>query len=311
MFSRAFVVFLICFGISESVFASDFEDDFRNFLRGKDSSYDIKSEASRYNYVFVAGFLNEKIPFYFKDSVTVLEELDVRKDSVLIIKPPSKHTPHENLSFIKKSLARLDQSKPLVIIAHSKGAVEMLLYALHNPAFVKERVQAIFLVQGAYRGSPIVDYFTGKGYVCDQRISKTNCVFLASVRRLGQFIVNDGFRSMSPVSSKLVWSRLYPNFAEIKDQIDNKIFYIRSYQDYKRQTGLLRIFGAYLSAYFGENDGLVALNEQSLAWIGKTIAVIPDAGHGDFVTDAPISAKSVSYRVAFTKALLTWLARVP
>lgn len=310
MFGRAILMLLLCFGFSEISSASIFGDEFQRLLGGGELSPVVKAEADRYHYVFVAGFFNEKIPFYFKDSVASLQDLGVDRSAITVIKPPSKKVPHDNLALIDGFLRAVDPSKPIVIIAHSKGAVEMLLYAMSNPEFVRERVQAIFLIQGAYRGSPLVDYLVGGAKVCDQRSSKLNCYLMASLRRLSPLVlVNDGFRSMSPSVSNNTWSIFERNLGQIRAQIHDKIFYIVSSQDPNRQTGFLKIFGTYLSTYFSENDGLVAVNQQALPMIGRIIAVIPDASHADFVTDPPISTKPVYYRVAFTHTLLAWLAR--
>lgn len=86
-----------------------------------------------------------------------------------------------------------------------------------------------------------------------------------------------------------------------------KIFFIRAHRAPEKVSGLLAASAFYLSAYYGDNDGMVEVTDQWIPGAGKVIATL-DADHFAFVVARPVSAQPSSTRRAFTRALLMQLS---
>ena len=86
-----------------------------------------------------------------------------------------------------------------------------------------------------------------------------------------------------------------------------KIFFIRAHRAAEKVSGLLAASAFYLSAYYGENDGMVEVTDQWIPGTGKVIATL-DADHFAFVVASPVSAQPPSTRRAFPRALLMQIA---
>src|SRR5262245_59081069 len=123
--------------------------------------------ARQYRYVFVAGFLNEGFQIgYFNENRKALVSAGVAPDAIHVVFPRSGNGVEDNVTELRRSIPELAARGPqkLVLVGHSKGAVEALALVAAEPAFVRARVQAVFLVQGAFGGSGIADYITGSGH---------------------------------------------------------------------------------------------------------------------------------------------------
>ena len=79
----------------------------------------------------------------------------VPRRAIHFIYPSSHKTVQENAEAVRaqfQEIARLGPEK-LVVIGHSRGACDTLAFALENPAFVADHIQALFLVQGPFGGT--------------------------------------------------------------------------------------------------------------------------------------------------------------
>ena len=65
-----------------------------------------------------------------------------------------------------------DRPERLILIAHSRGACDALTFALREPGFVRDRVEALLLIQGAFGGTGLADYVLGEGEPMDDRMSQ-------------------------------------------------------------------------------------------------------------------------------------------
>lgn len=107
------------------------------------------------HYVFITGLAGDIAPGYFQHAMQQLEELGIPKSSIHLLRPPSRRSSLENARALRERLARIPGR--LVVIAHSKGANESFLFAVENPKFIEERIEAMYLMQASYFGSPLAD----------------------------------------------------------------------------------------------------------------------------------------------------------
>ncbi len=310
--SKTILVFIFL-SMAFKSYAWSFEKKFKEFQQEEKSSLkeDIKSRAAQYHYVFIPGFLNEGMPSYFGDNITALQSVGIKNDSITVLSSSSLTAPLENVHSLQQQIKQLPDSKKLVMIGHSKGAVEALLFAMDNPSFVQKRVQAFFLVQGAFLGSPIADYLAGKGRAVDGRIPFLSRVFFYGANFfLSRLIVTNGLLALTSHNISEFWYSKNLDLNHI-NTLDKKVFYIKSRQNYRYMSTFIDSAGRYLETYYGDSDGLVVLEGQSLSLVGRTIATIDGADHTDLMLSYPISNREKKYRFAFMNTLLSWLVSAP
>ena len=96
----------------------------------------------------------------------------VPRRSIHLISPSSRETVAGNAKWVREQFEAVADEGPeaLVVIAHSRGACNALAFALENPEFVRDRVHALFLIQGPFGGTGLVDYVLGEGPPMDGRM---------------------------------------------------------------------------------------------------------------------------------------------
>jgi hypothetical protein len=109
-------------------------------------SKEVEQTARRFRYVFVAGFQNERMPGYFGQNAQELRARGVPKRLIHTITPGSDETVQGNAEAVRVKFVEIASRGPeeLVIVAHSRGACDALLFALQNPEFVSDRVRAMW-----------------------------------------------------------------------------------------------------------------------------------------------------------------------
>ncbi len=312
--SKKLRIFSLCFlfCMTEFVFARSFEDNFYKFLSSnkQDLSKIEKFNVKKFQYVFITGFMNESAAEYFNNNIETLIKAGVPTKAISILRPSSQQSAVENLTYLQRNLMK-PSSKKLVLIGHSKGATELLLFAMKNLAFIQENVQAIFLIQGAFLGSPVADFVLGGGHEIDEQLPVECQISMREIAVIGEDLAHvayNGLKSLTTEEAEAVWPNDPNELSEIKSILDKKVFYIRSLSEYPTTSEIAKGTECYLQTYYGENDGAVLLNQQYLQVTGSVIGTIWGADHFDFTVPSPISNKDSSYRHAFTKALLTYLS---
>src|ERR1700677_669123 len=84
------------------------------------NAFAVDPTTPNFRFIFISGFLNEKIYHYFKDNKTELENLGVPADRIHELDPPTENIPEVNAAqmvthFIKY---KSEGPEPLVIVAH-------------------------------------------------------------------------------------------------------------------------------------------------------------------------------------------------
>ena len=95
-----------------------------------------------------------------------------------------------------------------MVIAHSRGACDTLAFALRNPRFVADRIQALFLVQGPFGGTGVADYVAGEGPPMDGRMPLGYRVLGRAIGRLESQVLGQSkhqvITSLSPGLGQLL-----------------------------------------------------------------------------------------------------------
>lgn len=289
---------------------------------------EVLEAARRYRYVFVAGFLNEGFkPGYFNENREALAEAGVVAGAIHVVFPHSADAVEETAARLGHEIPDLAAQGPekLVLVGHSKGGAELLAFALGNPTFVRERVAAIFLVQAAIGGSGVADYVTDKGHPLDDRMPAASRVAFSVAARGGKLLdghLDRGFQSLTHDRAAALWARLLPSghpngrhaneskaTAAAPPFLAERIFYVRSHRAPERVSKMLSLTATYLTTYYGDNDGLVQVEDQWLPGTGRVLATL-DVDHMALTVARPVSGDGPAFRRAFTQALLMQLAGV-
>ncbi len=289
---------------------AEFQASFDLALAGKlDIPGKIKDGASHCRYVFVGGFLNEGMSQYFKQNARELRLLGVPRAAIHYIYPSSHESVEGNAELVRGEFQKIASEGPenLVVIAHSRGACDTLAFALQNPEFVASRVEALFLVQGPFGGTGVADYVTGEGPPIDSLLPFPHRVVALALGRIEESKLargkHGGLTALTRRASRAYWEMaLKENQAAIK-VVGPKTFYVTT----KTKPSHLRLFlkstAFYLGAHFGPNDGMVAIDDQTVAGLGTVLAVL-DAGHTDLTHRFPSALPNRRLRRALIDAIV-------
>ena len=270
--------------------------------------------ASKYRYVFVGGFLNERLRGYFAANVRELRAAGVARDAIFQILPSSHESIDGNAAEVRsrfEEIAALGPEK-LVVIAHSRGACDTLAFALKNPEFVRKHVHAMFFLQGPFGGTLLADYVAGEGSPPDGAMPLRDRAVLSVIGRLEGFFRGrgklGGLSEMKRQPARDFWTNLLREHRGAVAIVGPKTYYITAATHPSSLRFIQRATGSYLHMEDGPNDGVVALSDQSLAELGTIVANLI-AGHHD-LTQARTSTKETrSYPRALTHAVLISVAR--
>jgi pimeloyl-ACP methyl ester carboxylesterase len=270
---------------------------------------DVRSTAACFRYVLINGLDLGTTQGCFVQNVKELQAQGVAQEMIHRIDPSPRKTVAENAGTMRKELLEIASRgpEPLVLIAHSRGACDTLAFALMNPRFVVDRVRAIFLIQGPFGGSAAADYAAGEGSAVDRRMPP---LYRLGVRVVGQlearFLDSDKhavIRSLSRSASARFWEELLRAHRDALPIVGPKVFYVTSQTRPSRHPLLQRVAAWYVDTYYGPNDGLIALEDQSLADLGTVLAVL-DAGHTDLTHRFPSARPQKRLRQALIDAIL-------
>jgi len=242
--------------------------------------------AGRYRYVFIGGLGNERMPGYFAQNAQELRSLGVRRDRVHYIWPSSRSTIEENADGVRDRLRAIaaEGPEPIVVIAHSRGACDALAFALREPAFVREKVAALFLIQGPFGGSALADRVGGNGPAMDRRMPLRFRVVAYLAARVERRVMergrHAGLADLTREASRRFWSRMIAEHRGAIAEVGPRVFFLRTEATPSGLGAIGRAFGSYLTTYDGPNDGVVAVRDQYLPGLGTSLGVV-DGGHAD------------------------------
>ena len=260
-------------------------------------------------YVFVGGFFSEKMPGYFTANVKELRHLGVSREAIFHILPSSHESIEVNAGEVRRRFEEIAALGPerLVVIAHSRGACDTLAFALRNPDFVRDHIEALFLVQGPFGGTLLADYVAGEGPSLDHAMFLRDRAVLGMIGRVENFIQDrgkhGGLPEMTRTASRKFWAKELLEHADAVPIVGPRTFYVTTSSPPTDLRFVQRATGWYLHLENGCNDGVVALCDQSLPAIGTVVAQL-NAGHSDLTRSRPSSREKQGYPAAMTDAIV-------
>ena len=153
-----------------------------------------------------------------------------------------------------------------------------MAFALKNSKFVQERVEALFLIQGPFGGTGLADYIAGDGEPIDQQMPLGYRVLGRTIGRMeASFLDDDRHEAITALSHRAsaeFWNKLLETNGDAVPIVAPKTFYVTSHTRPSKHSLALRTTAWYLGTYYGPNDGMVALEDQSLPGLGTVLAVL-------------------------------------
>lgn len=266
--------------------------------------------------LFVAGFLNEGMSGYLTENAEAVRQLG---GTATIFHPNSNRSITANVKDLAKKIEEIysTTNRPITLVGHSKGGAEVLYLLLSQPQLVLEshQVDGAILIQAAIGGSPIA-----------KKVSDSKIAQLLPNKLLG------GLYSLVPEEDHHIFLNAYDLFKKSlpyprREEFHRRIFYVQGYQDSNKVVRELRKTHHYLEEQGqakhgnGRNDGLMLLEDQIFAPVGRVLAVVK-ADHAALTLKNPLLSTSRGSDIrAFTRAMFlqvlsTWnrdqaLARGP
>jgi pimeloyl-ACP methyl ester carboxylesterase len=269
----------------------------------------VSRSASRYRYVFISGLHFGMMQGYFQQNAKELRSEGVPRDSIHFVHPSSANTVDENAEFVRSEIlaAAAEGPEKLVLIAHSRGACDALAFALQNPKFVTQRIEAMFLIQGPFGGTGLADYVAGDGEPIDKEMPLGYRVLDRTLGRLEAKLLDgdrhEAITALSHRASVEFWKDLVEHNRDAVPVVAPKTFYVTSRVSPSKHSIPLRATAWYLGTYYGPNDGLVTLEDQSLPGLGTVLAVL-DVGHTDLTRRFPAARPKARLRRAIVDAII-------
>jgi pimeloyl-ACP methyl ester carboxylesterase len=298
-----------------TVTAGEFQGWFKTASRGElRIPGPVARRARHFHYVFVGGIRIGRMPGYFTQNADELRALGVPRRSIHFLYPDSHKTVEENRQTVRDEILRIAGDRPerLVIIAHSRGACDALTFALREPEFVRDRVEALFLIQGAFGGTGLADYVLGEGKSMDEKMSRTHRFF---ARRIGGFVRylvkhgrQGGLTGLTREASRAYWTHALDEHADAVPIVGPKVFYVEANTQPSHLGLFMRATASYLGAYYGPNDGVVALEDQTIPGLGTSLGVL-EAGHADLTRRFPSAQMGRRPRRALIRSIVMAVGR--
>ncbi len=276
----------------------------------------VQRRAAGFRYVFIGGFLGDRMGGYFAQNVRELRARGVPRSAIHVVLPDSDHTVDEHRGLIDDEFRKILDAGPerLVVIAHSRGACNALAYELDHPDVVNDRFEALFLVQGPFGGTGIADYLLGEGESMDGEMPPGHRVLAHLLGRLEKALIDrgrhGGVADLTIESSRAYWRRTLAEHAGAIPVVNSKVFYIESRVEPSRLRLFQRAAAWYVRTYYGPSDGVVAAGDQTLAGIGVSLGVV-DAGHADLTRRFPNTRAGRQTRKALVQSIMMMVGRAP
>ena len=267
-----------------------------------------------FRYVFIGGYQGEMMKGYFNQNTRELRANGISNKAIHQIQPSSKRTVEENRTDVAEILQELASRGPqrLVIIAHSRGACDAMAFALHEPEFVQERVEAIFMIQGAFGGTGLADFVLDQGEPIDGRMGPghrfmSNTIYKLE-RTFGHANRVHGLSDMTCQAAQTYWRSSMTLCASAIPMVSPRIYYVEASAANSRLPMVQRTLRKYLSIHYGPNDGIVAREDQSIEGIGQIVASV-EAGHADLTRQGFASHAGRRSRQALVQSILIAISR--
>ncbi len=270
-----------------------------------------------FQYLFVSGFHNEIMPLYFWGNIRELRRRGVSSKDIRRLNP-SSHLKYDTVvDWFAKTLESVTSqtSKRVVIVGHSRGACTSLAAVLQNLDWFRDRVEAMFLIQGPFGGTAIADYVVAREAPFPATWPLRRLNLARSLTSLERFALrlgwDSGLHDLTHEASRHYWEEALPpsrdRSSELARELDRRVYFITASIDPSRSRFPRSELGYILQEIDGANDGVIALADQSIEGIGTVLGPL-EAAHTDLVWGLYSTPAARQYRRALTQTILRVLA---
>lgn len=222
------------------------------------------------------GDLAEKI--YEKDFVPFLKS-ELHTNDVYVVRPASNNSMDQNARYLAAEIKLMSYRfqkqntlKPLIVIAHSRGAAEMLVTLMLYPELIHlAHIEQVILVEGAFNGSPIADWAVN--------ILKPKCLkptMIPVLKETCDFYNDlDSLQTMIPYRAIELRQSLERSLGqETRNLLQSKVSFVRGQSDFKSTWLPLVPSQIYLSQFYGPNDGVLLTEDQYVPGLGLDLGIL-------------------------------------
>ena len=263
--------------------------------------------------MFVAGFMSEGMSEYFTQNARELVAIGVPRKAIHFIYPSSGETIEGNAAAVRTRFLEFADcgEEKLVVIAHSRGACDTLAFALENPEFRRQPCRGPVPGAGPFGGTGVADYLTGEGPPIDSSMPLKQRLIALGLGRLEEYRLSRGkhrgLPSLTPQASKKYWeTAVEKHGTRYRSSAPRRL---HDHQKEPRRVSTAPASDRFVAgSHFGPNDGIVVLEDQSVAGMGTVLAVL-DAGHTDLTHRFPAAVPRRRLRQALIDAIIMGVGR--
>lgn len=235
-----------------------------------------KASLQAYNYIIIPGIVNEFVPYYMTEYRRFLMDEGVPSNQILRINNSSLYAPEKNVDKLITEVSSFKNDKPLVFLAHSKGALE-LLYALLKDKNIESKLERAFLIQGALDGSSIY-----RALIHEQRKNTFFGVgrWLAKIPFIKKYAESFGFPFVRSQLQNL----------PLRSNLLSRLVFVQSDAPLDKLSYKFRYVGGFYKDFYGSPGDGVLLKSDHIPFSLKDkniCKVFYEADHGDLVKAAP------------------------
>ncbi len=182
-----------------------------------------------------------------------------------------------------------------------------MAFALHEPEFVRDHIEALFLIQGPFGGSGLADYVLGEGEEIDEQMPPGHRMLARWIGAFERYLLgrgkHAGLAGLTREASRSYWELAMETHSDAIPVVGPKVFYVEANAHPSRLALLMRSMAWYLGSYYGPNDGVVALGDQTVPGLGTSLGVL-EAGHADLTRRYPASNAGRRSRRALIRSIV-------
>jgi pimeloyl-ACP methyl ester carboxylesterase len=251
-------------------------------------------------FILIDGFFGDRYKSNFLPAQNLIQTQWSNSD-VVIIRPDTSNPVEQNAEILYQQISDLRAKSPnqqAVVVAHSKGALEVLLMAIRHPDLTsKLGIKTFDLVSGPVQGTDIASLLEGP---CD-----------------GYEMLCGYINARLPSIQSFTPGLIQP---EIKAALDNlgfldrielqqKLFFVQTQMSNTDYTSSLFFPHLYLERHDPANpvnDGLIPTSSEVLLYNGKPFGTDLGVMHGDHnsLLNETSSASDLNYRDVFFHVLI-------
>ncbi len=271
----AFLFLFLCLQSFGKPSAAKFREVYDAYLEGEETQEADHSYVQQFDYLFFAGFGGVKFKplSLLGDGYFDLLRKEVRRHGV-----PSRQVPWTYYPPSSKSIAQNGRDyfaqviekrvsthgKKLVLFGHSKGAVELFSWAVTHPEFVRDHVEAMIFISGAFQGSALANLVKGRpNNPVPLHVRVPATLAAAAVWPYINFFWSNGLESLTTEAASEHLSTLLHSDADAVNETLNRSLFIQTETKGLDRSPIIWLPDYYLRSESKEaSDGLVTVSAQ-------------------------------------------------